>query len=113
MSNPSLVHRLAVRADLPALGVLMDEAIGELQRPFLSAEQIAASRAIMRPGTQLVDDGTDFVRRGIGRLILSLCKAAARAEEVASVELLATLAGEPLYRARGFLPIAQIIDTRG
>ncbi|HVK81304.1 MAG TPA: GNAT family N-acetyltransferase [Verrucomicrobiae bacterium] len=41
-------------------------------------------------------------RRGIGRMILDACEAAARAEGFTRVELAATLAGEPLYRAYGF-----------
>ena len=44
----------------------------------------------------------DFVRRGVGRMILSLCEAAAAAEGFARAELMATLAGEPLYRACGY-----------
>lgn len=42
------------------------------------------------------------VRRGIGRMILDACEHAARAEGFRSVELAATLAGEPLYRACGY-----------
>ena len=42
------------------------------------------------------------VRRGIGRLILTLCEAAARDAGFARLELMATAAGEPLYRACGF-----------
>jgi len=41
-------------------------------------------------------------RRGVGRLILRTCEAAARAEGFRRVELAATLAGEPLYRACGY-----------
>lgn len=41
----------------------------------------------------------DFARRGIGRKILGLCEAAARAEGFARAELIATAAGEPLYRS--------------
>ena len=44
----------------------------------------------------------DFARRGIGRLVLSLCEAAAAREGFRSLELVATVAGEPLYRACGF-----------
>lgn len=44
----------------------------------------------------------DFARRGIGRLVLSLCEAAAAREGFHSLELVATVAGEPLYRACGF-----------
>ena len=47
----------------------------------------------------------DFVRRGIGRLILSLCETAAAAEGFTRVELAATLAGVPLYRACGYAEI--------
>ena len=47
----------------------------------------------------------DFARRGIGRLILSLCEAAAAAEGFERVELMATLAGEPLYLACGYVEI--------
>jgi hypothetical protein len=61
MSTNDLHHRLATRADLAALTALMDAAIAELQKPFLDAAQIAASRTIMRLDTQLIDDGTYFV----------------------------------------------------
>src|SRR5215467_13056691 len=54
-------HRLATPCDLPALTELMTAAIDELQKGFLSADQIAASRAIMGLDTQLIDDGTYFV----------------------------------------------------
>ena len=40
--------------------------------------------------------------RGIGRAILDACEGAARAERFTRVELAATLAGEPLYRACGY-----------
>jgi GNAT superfamily N-acetyltransferase len=163
MLNP----RLATLADLPALTALMDSAIGELQRGFLDAEQIAASRTIMGLDSQLVADGTYFViedaatgaiagcggwsrratmyggdhspgrdaalldpavdaarvramytapafaRRGVGRLILSLCEAAARAEGFARVELAGTLSGQPLYEACGYAVIERFEDARG
>jgi GNAT superfamily N-acetyltransferase len=44
----------------------------------------------------------DFARQGIGRLILRLCEAAAAAEGFKRVQLMATLSGEPLYRACGY-----------
>ncbi|HLZ84018.1 MAG TPA: GNAT family N-acetyltransferase [Caulobacteraceae bacterium] len=47
----------------------------------------------------------DFARRGVGRLILSLCEAAAAAEGFTRVQLMATLSGEPLYRACGYAQI--------
>ncbi|MEP6864541.1 MAG: GNAT family N-acetyltransferase [Deltaproteobacteria bacterium] len=45
------------------------------------------------------------VRRGIGRAILGACEVAARAEGFFTEELVATLAGEPLYRACGFTAV--------
>ena len=50
----------------------------------------------------------DFARRGIGRLVLSLCEAAAACEGFRSLELVATVAGEPLYAAYGFSVIERI-----
>lgn len=47
----------------------------------------------------------DFVRRGVGRMILALCEAAAHGENFVRAELMATLAGEPLYRACGYAEI--------
>jgi N-acetylglutamate synthase-like GNAT family acetyltransferase len=51
----------------------------------------------------------DFKRRGVGRLILDLCESAAREAGFASVELMATMSGEPLYRACGYHEIQRII----
>jgi GNAT superfamily N-acetyltransferase len=50
----------------------------------------------------------DFARRGIGTRIINLCEDAARAAGFGKVELMATLAGVPLYRARGFSDIEAI-----
>lgn len=165
MTSISLDHRLAVHADVPALKLLMNAAILELQKSFLSEEQISSSQAIMGLDTQLIDDGTYFVveqngvlagcggwsrratlyggdgspgrdaalldpakdaarvramythpgftRRGVGRLILTLCEDAARGEGFTSVELMATMAGEPLYRACGFEAVEDVVDNRG
>jgi GNAT superfamily N-acetyltransferase len=153
----AFTHRTVRSEDIPALKALMSCAIRELQRGFLSTEEIAASASIMGLDTQLIDDGTyfvvesadriagsggwsrratlfggdhsagrnaavlnpakdaarvramytnpDFARRGVGRMILGLCETAAKAEGFARVELAATLAGEPLYRACGYIPI--------
>ena len=157
--------RLAVLADVPALTVLMDAAISELQRGFLDDAEIASSRAIMGMDTQLIEDGTYFVvesggemagcggwsrratlyggnqtpgrdshlldptihparvramytsptftRRGVGRLVLSLCEAAAAAEGFTRLELMSTLSGEPLYTACGFRPLERVVDATG
>jgi GNAT superfamily N-acetyltransferase len=158
-------HRLATPHDLPALTELMAAAIDELQKGFLRADQIAASREIMGLDTQLIDDGTYFVveagpvlagcggwsrrntlyggdhtpgrnaalldpttdaarvramytnpafaRRGVGRLLLSLCEAHATAEGFRRVELASTMSGEPLYRSCGYEPIERFTDDRG
>ncbi len=153
--------RLATDADVPAIAALMERAIAELQRGFLTAEEIAASRKAMGLDRQLIADGTYFAveeagrlvgcggwsfratlyggdvhaglrdsrrldpareparvramytdpahaRRGIGRLRLDRCEAAARAAGFARVELMATLAGEPLYAACGYVPIERV-----
>jgi GNAT superfamily N-acetyltransferase len=54
-----------------------------------------------------------FVRRGVGRLILSLCENAARAEGFGRAELVATMAGEPLYEACGYRVMERFADDRG
>ncbi|MEE4361151.1 MAG: GNAT family N-acetyltransferase [Pseudomonadales bacterium] len=46
-----------------------------------------------------------WVRRGIGSRLLTLGEEAARAAGFRTIELGATLAGEPLYRARGYREI--------
>ena len=156
-----LTHRLASAADIPAIAAVMERAIAELQRPFLSPAQIAASRLSMGLDTQLIVDGTYFAimdggelvgcggwskratlyggnhsaeqrdnrlldpahepariramytdpahaRRGIGRLILSLCETAARAAGFQRLELMATAAGEPLYMVCGYHVIERV-----
>lgn len=50
----------------------------------------------------------DFVRQGIGRGLLGLCENAARAHGFRRAEMMATLAGEPLYRVCGYEPIARV-----
>jgi GNAT superfamily N-acetyltransferase len=160
-----LTHRLATPADLEALRAVMALAIAELQKGFLSPEQIAASNAVMGLDTQLIADGTyfivevdvpggkaiagcggwshratlyggdhstdlrdpapldpavdaariramythpDFARRGVGRLVMTLCEDAARAAGFRRAEMMATLSGEPLYRACGYTPIERV-----
>jgi GNAT superfamily N-acetyltransferase len=55
----------------------------------------------------------DFVRRGIGRQMLALCESAAREAGFERVELMATMAGEPLYLACGYHPIERIQSPAG
>lgn len=155
-------HRLATPADLDALRTVMALAIAELQKGFLTPDQIAASNAVMGLDTQLIADATyfviedadgaiagcggwsrratlyggdhskdlrdpalldprvdaariramythpDFARRGVGRLVMALCEDAARAAGFARAEMMATLSGEPLYRACGYTPIEHV-----
>jgi GNAT superfamily N-acetyltransferase len=54
-----------------------------------------------------------YARRGVGRLILSLCEAAAAAEGFTRLELMSTLSGEPLYTAYGFRPLERLVDVTG
>lgn len=159
MAEPTI--RLATPDDLTAIAALMERAIVELQRPFLTEDQIAASRRSMGLDTQLVADGTyycvevagelagcggwsrratlyggnhsaetrddrmldpasepariramytdpAFTRRGIGRLILDTCEAAARDAGFGRLEMMATAAGEPLYEACGYHVVQRV-----
>lgn len=157
--------RLATSADLPALRVMINRAIAELQSAFLTPAEVEASQAMMGLDTQLIDDGCyylaeidgqlagsggwsrratlyggdhsagrdarmlepgrdaarvramythpDFVRRGVGRAVLAACEAAAYEAGFTRVELMATLSGQPLYRAAGFVPVEHILDNNG
>jgi len=55
----------------------------------------------------------EFLRQGVGRRILGLCEDAARAAGYDRAELVATLGGEPLYRAAGYREIERFEDDRG
>ena len=50
----------------------------------------------------------DYTRRGIGRLVLSLCESAARKAGFSRVEMMATMAGVPLYQACGYRPVEAV-----
>ena len=54
-----------------------------------------------------------FARRGVGRLILSLCEAAALQAGFSRVELGGTLSGAPLYRACGYEVIEALEERSG
>jgi GNAT superfamily N-acetyltransferase len=54
-----------------------------------------------------------YARRGVGRLVLSLCESAAAAEGFRRLELMSTLSGEPLYTAYGFRPVERLVDATG
>lgn len=52
-----------------------------------------------------------FARQGVGRRVMDLCEAAARDHGFRKAEMMATLAGEPLYRACGYTPIEYILSA--
>ncbi len=55
----------------------------------------------------------EFLRQGVGRRILALSEAAAQAAGFDRTELVATLGGEPLYRAAGYIELERFEDDRG
>lgn len=55
----------------------------------------------------------DWTRRGLGRAIIDACERAARAEGFTRLALMATLPGEPLYRACGFVETGRGMVTLG
>jgi GNAT superfamily N-acetyltransferase len=73
---------------------------GDHSTALRDARQLDPATDAARVRAMYTDPG--FARRGVGRLILSLCEAAAASEGFARVQLMATLAGEPLYRACGY-----------
>lgn len=165
MSDTGLTHRIATYEDRAALMAVMEASINELQKPFLSAEQIEASWLFMGIDTQLIEDGSyfviecnghiagcggwsfretlyggdsapgrdasrldpetqaakiramythpDFTRRGVGKLIITLCEDAARKAGFKRAEMMATMAGVPLYTACGYAVIEHLEEKRG
>ena len=81
------------------------------QTPGRNAELLDPSKDAAR--VRAMYTHPDHTRKGVGRLILSLCEEAARRAGFSRVELMATMAGEPLYRACGYEPIERIMDDRG
>ncbi len=65
----TLTHRIARMDDLPALYALMTRAIEQLQKGFLTAEQVAASHQVMGIDTQLLKDQTYFVIERAGSIV--------------------------------------------
>ena len=54
---------------------------------------------------------SDWTRRGLGRAILDSCARAAQDEGFTQLALMATLPGEPLYRACGFREVRRTLVT--
>ncbi len=94
---------------IEAEGVIAAAADGAGARPCSAAIQFrrtkqrpARSGDRCSPASRAMYTHPDFARRGIGRMILELCERAAAAEGFSRMEMGATLAGEPLYRACGY-----------
>jgi GNAT superfamily N-acetyltransferase len=51
-----------------------------------------------------------YARQGVGRQLLGLCERAAYEQGFQRAQLMATLAGEPLYRSCGYRPIEEILS---
>jgi len=81
------------------------------QSPGRSAAVLDPARDAARVRAMYTHPG--HTRKGVGRLILRLCEDAARSTGFARVELMATMAGVPLYRACGYEPIERVVDDRG
>jgi GNAT superfamily N-acetyltransferase len=79
---------------------------GDHSQALRDAAMLDPARDPARIRAMYVDP--DFARQGLGRAILARCEAAARAAGFTSAEMMATLAGEPLYRACGYAPIESI-----
>ena len=164
-TSPQLQIRLARSDDSDAIRSLMQLAIGELQKGFLTEAQIEASAEGMGIDPQLIEDGTyftvwsghvlvgcggwsyrarryggdkndvtnirrldpvterariramythpDYVRQGIGRMVIDAAEAAVRAAGFGACELVATMSGMPLYLKCGYNIESEWFDENG
>ena len=53
----------------------------------------------------------DFVRRGVGRLVIHLCEEAAKAAGFKLTTMMATMAGVPLYEACGYRAVEPVLSA--
>lgn len=80
------------------------------------ASVVAREPAVLDPATdaariRAMYTNPDFARRGIGRRVIDLCEEAARAAGFKRAEMMATMAGVPLYRACGYRPIEEVLSA--
>jgi GNAT superfamily N-acetyltransferase len=75
---------------------------------IVAREPVPLDPAVDAAKVRAMYTNPDFARRGVGRMILSLCENAALAAGFARTEMMATMAGEPLYRACGYRPVERI-----
>ena len=76
------------------------ETVGTARLLDPASEPARVRAMFVRPG---------WTRRGLGRLILETCEAAARAEGFRKLALMATMPGRPLYEAYGFRGTGEIM----
>lgn len=79
------------------------------QRPMGAGERLVPGVEAARIRAFFV--APEHARRGIGRLLLEHCEAAARAAGFNRLELMATLPGVPLYAAFGFEEMEPVTDV--
>lgn len=119
----SLIHIFGIDTQLIADGTyFIAEADGKLagcggwskRRTLYGGDQTKLGEdSLLDPATEparirafFVDPA--FARRGVGRLIIEACEAAAREAGFTHLQLGATLPGVPLYAALGYHPIEQV-----
>jgi GNAT superfamily N-acetyltransferase len=81
-------------------------------------QSLGRSAALLDPGRdaarlRAMYTHPDHVRKGVGRTVVGLCETTARSEGFAMMELMATLAGEPLYRACGYEAVERLVKNVG
>ncbi len=81
------------------------------QTPGRSAALLDPTKDAAR--TRAMYTHPNHARKGVGRLVLSLCEAAARSEGFSRMELMSTMSGEPLYSHFGYQQEERIMDNRG
>lgn len=77
---------------------------------IVDREPVALDPAIDAAKIRAMYTDPDFARRGIGSMVLGLCEGAAREAGFARVEMMATMSGEPLYRASGYHPVEPVLS---
>lgn len=84
------------------------------RRTLFGGDQLKDARdPLLDPATEAARIRAFFVhprwaRQGIGRALLAHCEAAALAAGFSRAELMATLPGEPLYRALGYVALETV-----
>jgi predicted N-acetyltransferase YhbS len=122
----AIVHVFGADTQLIADGTyFVAEAEGEVvgcggwsrRRTLYGGDQMKdAEDPLLDPRTEAARIRAFFVhpawaRRGVGLAIMHACRAAAEAAGFTRLELMATLPGEPLYRAFGFVPVERVETT--